>query len=929
MSLSHLSARELTRIDAVCLDFEQQLRNGQSPDIEDWVQRHGAEHAAELRNELQAVAIEIASQARLPDLLNSRSMNAASDHSTGQMNLVDEASQGLRGRDASGWLAHGVMLGPYRIGEQIGRGGMGEVYRGRDERLGRDVAIKILQDDWARKMDRGERFDREARAVATLSHPNIVSLYDVGRFQGRPYAVMELLRGETLRDRLRNDSKMTAAEVRRLGAAAADALAAAHAAGIIHRDLKPENLFLTQDGAIKLLDFGLSRSSSNEEGGSNATETGVILGTMGYLSPEQADGQKVTPAVDIFSLGCVMHECFYGRRAFHGATVAESIAAVMKGEPEPDSIIAATDEKLAEIIASCLRKDPEDRIRDAVLLAQQLRGEGLSAPNAVAALPIAGAAAESGRQGNGVTRRTLLKGFGLTAFAASGVWGLVSLKRALRQPPEVSSLAVLPLHDGVTRGVPGDGMETRELVVGEELAAAIADQLTRIPNLRVVPFFPLRDNGVGPTDSPWMSSVLPGQSALKGLRTAAAITPKAVKELADLLDVDAVLVGSVSSDGEGFQTIDVTLVDGQTGFQICTYTTRVREKTNLIEQVQTASKVAMGIGRELEIYRSGDTKENGCYHCLVNGYARMDSDSISALRDALLCFQSAISQDEKFPEALAGLAVTSMLLVSRTELEERTKLVEQARNSADAALALEPDSGGALLARAMLAWQVDWQFQEASHLFAQCLPRMEDNWVAQHEYSLFLLACGRFDEARRHADRAVSLDPMSTAFRIDKARTEWLAGDAVGAVAQLRAVIAVSQGSARQIAVGAALDILEELRRWSDAYLLIREHASPELIAKLNGVSDEFINDWGSPSDYWVARENSLAEMPYGPYDLELNQFLLSIRRGDEISEENLLILKGHRPPRLPLLVSAHPAWAAFRNRSSMQELLLNAFLTS
>jgi tetratricopeptide (TPR) repeat protein len=906
MSLSHLSARELTRLDAVCFDFEQQLRNGQSPDIEAWVQRHGGDHAAELRNELQAVAIEIASQARQPDLLNSRSLIAANNHSTGQMKLADEAASGLRVRDEAGWLAHGVMLGPYRIGEQIGRGGMGEVYRGRDERLGRDVAIKILQEDWARKIDRGERFDREARAVATLSHPNIVGLYDVGRFQGRPYAVMELLRGETLRDRLRNGSKMPAAEVRRLGAAAADALAAAHAAGIIHRDLKPENLFLTQDGTIKLLDFGLSRSSSNEDGGSRATETGVILGTMGYLSPEQADGQKVTPAVDIFSLGCVLHECFYGRRAFNGATIAESIAAVMKGHPEPDSVIAATDEELANIIASCLQKSPADRVRDAVLLAQQLRGDGIATPSTPVALA-------GGVNGYAMNRRTVLKGFGLTAFAAGGVWGLVSLKQVLRQPPVVRSLAVLPLHDGVTHGTPGDGMETRELVVGEELAAAIADQLTRIPNLRVVPFFPLRDNGTSPSNQPLTSSVL----------------PKYVKELADLLDVDAVLVGSVSSDGEGFQTIDVTLVDGQTGYQICNYTTRVREKTNLIEQVQTASKVAQGIGRELEIYRSGDTKENGCYHCLVNGYARMDSDSISALRDALLCFQSAISQDEKFPEAFAGLAVTSMLLVSQTELDERTKLVEQARHSADAAIALEPDSGGALLARAMLAWQVDWQFQEASQLFAQCIPRMEDNWVAQHEFALFLLACGRFDEARRHADRAVSLDPTSMAFRIDKARIDWLAGDARGAEAQLRAVIAVSQGKARDTAVGATLDILEELRRWRDAYLLMRENASPELLAELNDPLNDISNGRASPSEYWVARGKAIAEMPYGPYDLELNQFLLAIRRGDEITEEKLLILKGHRPPRLPLLVSTHPAWVEFRNRSSLQELLLDRIFTS
>src|SRR5688572_4139518 len=260
-------------------------------------------------------------------------------------------------------LSAGSRLGPYEILAPLGRGGMGEVYRARDSRLARDVAVKILPQHLANDSGARTRFEREARAVAALSHPNIVVIFDLGEERGVRFAVMELLHGETLRERIQRSS-CSPGEAAEVGAAIAEGLGAAHTKGIIHRDLKPENVFLTVDGQVKVLDFGLARMSSAGSSGIESlaptameTTPGTILGTFAYMSPEQVRGDTSEAPSDLFSLGSVLYELATGSPAFSRPSPAETMAAILNNTPP--RITASPD--LDRIVSQCLAKEARQR----------------------------------------------------------------------------------------------------------------------------------------------------------------------------------------------------------------------------------------------------------------------------------------------------------------------------------------------------------------------------------------------------------------------------------------------------------------------------------------------------------------------------------------------------------------------------------------
>jgi len=323
-------------------------------------------------------------------------------------------------------LVAGTRLGPYAVIGPLGSGGMGEVYRARDDRLDRDVALKVLRPEGATDPERLRRFELEARAAGALNHPQLLTVFDSGVHEGAPYLVFELLEGETLRERL-DQGPLAARRAVELAAGIADGLAAAHEKGIVHRDLKPENVFLTKDGRLKILDFGLAKlradldhaAASNLATLSGATASGTVLGTLAYMSPEQLQGRNVDPRTDIFSLGLVLHEMLAGRRPFQRETLEATVAATLTQDPPPiEDAVLPGHGAITSIVARCLEKRPEARFQSTQDLAFALRALALSAA----------AASSSVRRGEkapvrGVSRRgSVLAVAAGVALAAGAFW---------------------------------------------------------------------------------------------------------------------------------------------------------------------------------------------------------------------------------------------------------------------------------------------------------------------------------------------------------------------------------------------------------------------------------------------------------------------------------------------------------------------------
>ncbi|HET9794476.1 MAG TPA: protein kinase [Thermoanaerobaculia bacterium] len=328
-------------------------------------------------------------------------------------------------------LPAGTRLGPYEILAPLGAGGMGEVYKARDTRLGRDVAVKVLPSHLSDGPDLKVRFEREARAIAALSHPHICALYDVGSHDGMEYLVMELIEGQVLSGRLEKGALPTE-QVLRFGVQIADALDRAHRAEIIHRDLKPGNVMLTKSG-VKLLDFGLAKMAATEKPSSDLsslptqaeasrplTEKGTIMGTFQYMAPEQVEGKDADARTDIFALGCLLYEMTTGRKAFSGTSRASLIGAIMNSEPPSiSSIQPMTPPALDHVVRRCLAKEPDDRWQSAADVASELRW-------------VAEAGSQAGAPATVVSRRKTREKLAWTAVAVAAAALAIVL---VRRPP--------------------------------------------------------------------------------------------------------------------------------------------------------------------------------------------------------------------------------------------------------------------------------------------------------------------------------------------------------------------------------------------------------------------------------------------------------------------------------------------------------------
>ena len=297
-------------------------------------------------------------------------------------------------------IASGTRLGPYEILAPLGAGGMGEVYRARDTRLGRDVAVKVLPTSLAADVDRLHRFEQEACAAGALNHPNILVIHHIDTHEGAPYVVSELLEGEPLRRRI-GGTALAPRRVIDYASQLAHGLAAAHEKGIVHRDLKPDNIFITKDGRVKILDFGLAKLTQPDDGQRQTeiptrrvdTNPGVVMGTVGYMSPEQVRGQPVDHRSDIFSFGAILYEMLSGRRAFHGQSTADTMSAILKEDPpELSETNKTVSPALERLVNHCLEKNPEQRFHSARDLAFAIEALSGSSPTSAQTLAAIGTA---------------------------------------------------------------------------------------------------------------------------------------------------------------------------------------------------------------------------------------------------------------------------------------------------------------------------------------------------------------------------------------------------------------------------------------------------------------------------------------------------------------------------------------------------------
>jgi eukaryotic-like serine/threonine-protein kinase len=650
-------------------------------------------------------------------------------------------------------LVSGTRLGPYEIIAPVGAGGMGEVYRARDTRLDRDVAIKVLPERTARDEQALSRFRRETKALAALSHPNILMILDIGEHEGTSYAVMELLEGETLSQRLQG-AGVDARKALEIAAAVADGLAAAHARDIVHRDLKPANLFLTRDGVVKILDFGLARTGLLADPGAATltatTQPGVVLGTVNYMSPEQVRAESADARSDIFSLGCVLYEMLTGQPPFLQETSAEAMTAILRHHPRPPSRTTADiPADVDPIVMRCLEKAPEDRFHSARDLAFSLRS-ALSS----------GAERRAPRR-TGVPTWVTVGFVGLMAVGA-GVFYATRGRQASSAHP-IDSIAVLPF-------VNASGDPEQEYFVDGMTEALIAD-LAKIRALKVIS----------------RTSAM----QFKGVK-------KPLPEIAEALKVEAVVEGSVSRSGDRVR-ITAQLIHAPTDKNLWaeSYDRDLRDVLSL------QSEVARAIAKEIKVTLTPQEQAMTAiarsvipeaYQAYVKGRYFWNKRTPEAVKKATDYFEEAVRLAPEWPLAYAGLA-DAYFGMSRWASMPPGEAAAKARAAAIKALELDESSGEAHLCLAWIATTYDWDWPAAEREYKRTL-ELSPNYATGHQqFALYLLFTGRYDEALQEANKGYELDPLSVAVGGIVGVVHIYAGDFRRAESQFRKVLELDPNS--------------------------------------------------------------------------------------------------------------------------------------
>jgi TolB-like protein/Tfp pilus assembly protein PilF len=653
----------------------------------------------------------------------------------------------------------GQTLAQYRITAAIGAGGMGEVYRATDTKLGREVALKVLPAEMASSPERLERFQREARVVAALNHPHIVTIHSVEEADGVHFLTMELVEGQPL-DKLIPDGGMPIERLLAIGTTLAEAIAAAHDKGIVHRDLKPANVMVTTDGRVKVLDFGLARMSLAGDSADSALSTqarthdGAVMGTVPYMSPEQVQGKAVDHRTDIFSLGVMLYEMASGRRPFGGGSTVELGSAILRDAPPAlTTLRTGLPEGLMRVVARCLEKDPAARF-------QSMR-------DVQGALSTVSAAAIDGRASSGHGTRRRWRALGIVAGLAVLLGGayLVARSGILRPgesapegavEPRIRSIAVLPLDN-----YSGDASQD---YFAEGMTDELTADLARISQLRVIS----------------------RSSAMQFKGEHRPPTP----EIAKRLHVDAVVEGSVLRSGDRVR-ITAQLIDARADRHLWAQSFERQSKDVLALQGELASAIAHEIHVQLtpaEQSRlgSGASVNPEAYDAYLKGRYFFNRPSDENLQKAIARFEEAIAISPDFVPALSGLSDTYLWAGYNEGFMTASEARPKAKETAEKAVALDDSSAEAHTSLAVfkLFYEYDWEGSEAE--FRRAFELNPNYAYAHDQFAIGLAFQGRFDESIAESRRAAELDPQNPQVPIDSIFALAWQGDYAGAKERLR-----------------------------------------------------------------------------------------------------------------------------------------------